>query len=266
MALPAFNGQAQDTAGNAVTAFEVRVRSEPGGSLAVIYADRDGVTPLGNPFTPSPVNNGHFTFYAADGRYRITLSNTDGDLADWRDVQVGDDVTNLGDYFLNESSNLGDVETPATAFGNIKQAASDSATGVVEKATNAEVRAATADKYVSADLIESASAVVALTDAATIAIDWDTFINGEVTLTANRTLGNPTNGQPGTWRTVMVKGDAASSPATNRTLIFGNQYRGEIPTLTTIDDQEWYLLMIYCVTTTHFTVSSKKALSEATAT
>jgi hypothetical protein len=122
------------------------------------------------------------------------------------------------------------------AFGNIKQAASTSAAGVVEKATDAEVRSAAADKYIAADHLESASAGVALTDAAIVAVDWDTFINATLTLTANRTLGNPTNGQVGTWRTILVQGDAATSPATARTLTFGNQYKGDLPTLTDIDD------------------------------
>jgi hypothetical protein len=42
----------------------------------------------------------------------------------------------------------------ATAFANLKQAATDSVTGVVEKATPAEVEAATADKYPDAALLK----------------------------------------------------------------------------------------------------------------
>lgn len=41
----------------------------------------------------------------------------------------------------------------ATAFSNLKQAATDTATGVVEKATQAEVEAETADKYPDASLL-----------------------------------------------------------------------------------------------------------------
>lgn len=43
----------------------------------------------------------------------------------------------------------------------------------------------------------NALAEVTLTDAATIAVDMSTFINGVVTLGGNRTLGNPTNAKPG---------------------------------------------------------------------
>ena len=47
--------------------------------------------------------------------------------------------------------------------------------------------------------------------------------------------------------------------ATDRTITFGNQFLGELPTITDADNTRWYLLMIYCVSSTHFVVSSKKA-------
>jgi hypothetical protein len=119
----------------------------------------------------------------------------------------------------------------------------------------ADVWAATPDKTFTTGLIETASAPVTLTDAATVALNWDTFINGEVTITANRILGNPTNGQPGTWRTVYV---IASSGT--RTLTFGNQYLGDVPLLTDITTAKAYLLMVYCRTASHFVVSAKRAL------
>lgn len=139
----------------------------------------------------------------------------------------------------------------ATAFSNLKQAATDSATGVVEKATAGEVRSAAADKYVSADLIESASALVALTDDTTVAVDWDAGINFSLTLTTNRILGNPTNEQPGTWRTVYVISDGGPD-----TLTFGSEYGGAPPTLADITTTKAYLLMIFCRATSQFVVSA----------
>jgi len=127
----------------------------------------------------------------------------------------------------------------------------------IDKATDANIRAATSNKVVTADLLESAAAVVALTDAAPVAIDWDSGINFSVTVTADRQIGNPTNGQPGTWRTIMVQGNNG----TDRTITFGNQYLGDVPTITDCDDTKWYLLTIYCYTTTHFVVSAKVAKS-----
>ena len=126
---------------------------------------------------------------------------------------------------------------------------------VPNQATNAHIWAATATKIVSADLLESASAKVALIDAATVAVDWDAGINFSLTVTANRIIGNPTNGQPGTWRTILVQGN----DATDRTITFDTQYLGEVPTITTCDSGVWFLLTIFCVTTTHFVVSSKRA-------
>jgi hypothetical protein len=263
MALAAFNGQAQDTAGNVVTSFQVEVRDETDGNLAPIYSDLAGTTPLGNPFTPSALDNGYFRFYVNQGRYRIRAFTGGGDVSDWRDVPIGDDIamiatevqSTLDDVYLNESSNLSDVDTAVTAFDNIKQSANNSYTGVVEKATDSEVRSAASDKYISADLIESASAGVALSDAATVAVDWDTGINFTLTVTASRTIGNPTNGQPGTWRTILVQGNDGNT----RTISFGNQFLGEVPTITDATSSKWYMLMIHCVSSTHFFASAKRA-------
>lgn len=127
--------------------------------------------------------------------------------------------------------------------------ASESQRGVVEHATDAEIYAATTGNFVvTADGIASASVGVALTDAATVALDWGAGIYRTLTITANRVLGNPTNGQPGTWRTIMVQGNNT----TDRTLTFASNFGGEHPDLADIDDTKWYLLSIFCVTTSHF--------------
>jgi len=132
----------------------------------------------------------------------------------------------------------------------------ESAAGFVEMATDAEIRsAATGAKAVMAQDLETASALVALTDAGTVAVDWDAGINFSLTVTANRAIGNPTNGQPGTWRTILVQGD----DTTDRTITFGAQYLGEVPTITDCDSGRWYLISIYCVTSSHFVASSKRA-------
>lgn len=134
--------------------------------------------------------------------------------------------------------------------------ATESQGAFVEMATNAEIRAATTGaKAIMAEDLETAAAAVSLSDGATIAIDWDAGINFEVTLTASRILGNPTNGQSGTTRTVYVVGN----DGTDRTLTFGNQYLGEVPTLTDIDTSRHYLLTIFCRSSTHFIVSAKRA-------
>lgn len=120
----------------------------------------------------------------------------------------------------------------------------------IDKASDANVRAAVSNKVLTSDHLESAAALVALTDAATVALDWDAGVNFSLTLGGNRTLGNPTNGQPGTWRTIYITQDGTGS----RTLAYGNQYKfpGDIePVLATAAAAE-DLLTIYCVTATKF--------------
>lgn len=133
--------------------------------------------------------------------------------------------------------------------------ASTTQRGVIEHATSAEIWAATSGNVaITAAALESAAANVALTDAATVAVDWDAGENFSLTITADRIIGNPTNGQPGTWRTITVQGNNT----TDRTITFGNQYLGDTPTITDCDSGRWYDLYIRCLTSTHFSVSSKK--------
>ena len=61
---------------------------------------------------------------------------------------VGDRAFNDARYAL-ESNNLSDLDSAATAFGNIKQDATDAATGVVELATDAETVTGTATDKVT---------------------------------------------------------------------------------------------------------------------
>jgi hypothetical protein len=84
-----------------------------------------------------------------------------------------------------------------------------------------------------------------------VTFDWYSCINFTLQLTTNRTLGNPSNGQAGTWRTILVSGN----DSTNRTLSFDSNY-GDPPSLTDIDDAKWYLISIHCVGTSHFVVSA----------
>ena len=121
--------------------------------------------------------------------------------------------------------------------------------------TAANVHAAAAGRILQAGHLRDAAAPVALVDAATVALDWTAGINFTLTMTANRTLGNPSNGIPGTTRTVLVEGNA-TSPPTDRTLSFGNQYGGDLPTLTDVNDTQKYLLTIYCKSASQFLVTS----------
>jgi hypothetical protein len=146
--------------------------------------------------------------------------------------------------------------TEFSATGDFAGAASESANGLVDQATNAEIRSAAPGAHaIMAEDLETAAAQVALADTATVAVDWDAGINFTLTVAGNRTIGNPTNGQPGTHRTIMVQGNNA----TDRTLAFSNQFLGELPTIADCDNARWYLLTMYCHSVTHFVVSAKRA-------
>lgn len=72
MALQVWNGFAQDTAGNVLASPTVEVRDESDNSLASLFEDRAGATPLGNPYT-APAD-GQIAFYVQPGRYKITAT------------------------------------------------------------------------------------------------------------------------------------------------------------------------------------------------
>ncbi len=121
------------------------------------------------------------------------------------------------------------------------------------KAVAADVYAAVSNKIFTTDMIETASAFVAMTDSATPALDWDAGVNRSLTLSQNAVIQNPTNGQPGTWRTIVVQGN----DGTDRVITFGNQYLGDLPIIIDCDSTKWYRITIGCITATHFDVSSK---------
>lgn len=112
---------------------------------------------------------------------------------------------------LLAANNLSDVASAATAFSNIKQAASEIATGVVEKATTAEVRAGTADKFPDMAAILAGMDWFTLTDGATITVNHANGVNQQVTLAGNRTMASPTNAKPGWPLAIKITQDAGGT-------------------------------------------------------
>jgi len=116
------------------------------------------------------------------------------------------------------------------------------------KATNAEVWSAAADKVITTDLLESAGGFVVVTDAATITLDWDAGVNFQVTLAGNRTLANPTNAQPGTWRILrVIQGTGGNKLISSWGTRFQHPY-GVKPSLATAAGAH-DILQLFCVTT-----------------
>lgn len=105
--------------------------------------------------------------------------------------------------------------------------------GLIEAATAAEFRANTAGVIaLTPAQVWTSAEEVTLTDAATIAVDMSSFINAVVTLGGNRTLGNPTNEKVGQSGVIRIVQDGTGS----RTLAYGTDWEfagGTAPVLTT---------------------------------
>lgn len=255
-----------DSQGNTLNAASVEVRNEADNSLATLYSDRAGSVPLGNPFSAD--SDGYAFFHAAAGTFKITATKS-GVSKVWRYVMLG--LSQASDTSVGgpgPGTVAGQLAVFADTNGNLLDGAEISAnsvliteiaqlTDLVPAATTTEVRASDGTDYIPAEALANASAAVSLTDAATVSVDWDAGIYFTLTLTANRILGNPTNGNPGQCRYVLVNGNSS----TDRTLTFGNQYDGTLPTITDADNAKSYLLTIFCMTSTTFCVTSMVAVS-----
>lgn len=131
--------------------------------------------------------------------------------------------TSLGAAALGANgdiTSLGALSTPlsvaqgGTGANNATSARSNLGLGSIAtfaEATAAQYRSNTAGLALSTDKVWLAAGIVALTDAATIAIDMNTFINGEVTLAGNRTLGVPSNAKPGQSGFIRIIQDATGT-------------------------------------------------------
>jgi hypothetical protein len=126
------------------------------------------------------------------------------------------------------------ITTGTIATGRLElPVSSESTSGIIAIANTSEFRSnSTGAKSLSPNTVWTSAAIVSLTDAATIALDFATFINGEVTLGANRILGAPSNAKTGQSGFIKINQDGTGS----RTLTFNSVWkfsRGSIPVLTT---------------------------------
>lgn len=100
-----------DRHGNAVLSATITVTNNADGSSATIYSD-NGVTALGNPFTASSVD-GAYEFYAAYGRYNVTITKVGMDAITIPDIRLVDisptqTITGTG----GTSKNIDDITAP----------------------------------------------------------------------------------------------------------------------------------------------------------
>lgn len=151
--------------------------------------------------------------------------------ADGTNVNRAQDSTGSGGWVL-ASNNLSDLASASTAFSNIKQAATASATGVVELATDGETSTGTdTSRAVTPANVASLRAVAkswtatqhfaAGTLTSGTSVSWDASARqvAFLTLGTNGTMANPTNMASGA--TYMLK---VENGGTN-TLAWGTAYK-----------------------------------------
>lgn len=117
----------------------------------------------------------------------------------------------------------------------------------------AAFRANTTGRLLDTDGVWAAGAVVTLTDAATIAVNMNNFINAKVTLAGNRTLGQPSNAKIGQKGVIRIIQDATGS----RTLAFHADWKfpfGADPVVSTAANA--VDLLYYDVVDTNFIAAS----------
>jgi hypothetical protein len=173
------------------------------GSIA--YSIVSGAAPIAKGFTGQGA-------YAAGTTYAINDIVSSGGLP----------------YLSRTDGNIGNTpETSPGAWMLLLAATS------ISYATAADVWAGTAtSKVVTPKVLADAQAFQSLTDAATIAVDFNLGINFKVTLAGNRTLGAPANIRDGQSGIIRIRQDGTGS----RGLTFNTAWKfvgGAPPTLST---------------------------------
>ncbi|MER9912793.1 hypothetical protein NKJ71_19395 [Mesorhizobium sp. M0050] len=169
--------------------------------------------------------SGTLTAAGLSGAVTGAASSTDNAIARWNGAGGGS-IQNSG-VTIDDSNNL--VTAGYVDAASFKVAGVTMTTAV---ATAAQYRANTASLLLTTDKVWSAAAEVTLTDAATIAVDFSTFINATVTLAGNRAMGNPTNEKVGQSGVIRIVQDGTGS----RTLSYGTDWEfagATAPVLTT---------------------------------
>lgn len=123
MALPGFKATAVDGSGNTLGATSVEVRLQSDNSLATLYSDKDGTTPITNPFNAAA--NGDFEFYSAQGAYTVTLGAGTSPQVFPVDLVNADsaqktylDFGAAGDGVVDDTAALVAIKDYCTATGN----------------------------------------------------------------------------------------------------------------------------------------------------
>lgn len=121
------------------------------------------------------------------GWYLKTLDGTSANT-EWAAITAG-----VAQPPLSPVGHIGDVLATADGTATNMEWLTLGAVASMSAATTADYLSNTANKVLTTDQAWAAAEFTPLTDASTIALDMNTFINASVTLAGNRTLANPTN-------------------------------------------------------------------------
>lgn len=158
---------------------------------------------------------------SADHKYSFGVSELVADRTITLPLLTGNDTFVFQAHtqtLTNKTLTSPTINTPTIATPTVTGFdASTTAKGISEFATATEYRTGTdTGRSLVVSEVWASGAEVALTDAATIAVDMSTFINATVALGGNRTLGQPTNLKPGQSGVIRIRQDATG----NRTLAY----------------------------------------------
>lgn len=175
-----------------------------------------------------------------DSAYDVAVANGyEGTVSEWLDSLVGEqgeqgeqgpagemsasvyDPNGVeADAFSMDNMTEGNETKILTSAERTAIATIDDKLDEDDVATAAQFRANSADKVLVTDEYWSAHEVVALIDAATISLNMSAFINASVTITGNRTLGNPSVMKVGQTGCIKVTASGAT-----RTLAKGSSWK-----------------------------------------
>ena len=187
-----------------------------------------------------------------------TLATDATTLASPRDFTIGATTRNF-DGSANVTWSLGDIgiasQEQAEAGADDTKVMTPLRTAQAQNAryaTTAEIQGLSGtNKIPTTAGIATAAALAAPSGASDWTPDWSAFISADWVITANRTLGNPTNVVAGTTRVVRIAGN----DGTGRTISFGANFKGDLnggP----VTSAAPILYMLYAATTTEIWVSA----------
>lgn len=198
------NATATTVAGSLVTVLDSEQAAVAAANFKGQWATLSGALSI-----PATVSHNGSTWILLENIADVTASEPSESNGDWLVVS----------YVLSTTFNSRTIASGAGLKGGGDL--STNRTISADIATASDLHAGEAEKMVAAQEVYAANAPVALSGSPTITPDFKAGRNFTVTLTGNRTLGNPTNQVAGQSGMIFIKQNATGG----RTLSFGSHWR-----------------------------------------